>query len=222
MYLVRTPDVLRPLARDLLWRVRTDEKVVHLTFDDGPVPEVTPWVLDRLKEHDAKATFFCIGRNVERDPALFQRIMAEGHAVGNHTWAHANGWRTSHRAYCRSVLQCDRLVRSRLFRPPYGRITRSQVGTLKRRFQPVMWDVLSADFDPRITAGTCISNVLDNVRPGSIIVFHDSVKAWPRLEKALPAVLRGLREMGYSCAALEGGTTAPPDEDQAPIPPARS
>ena len=222
MYLSRTPALVKPFLGDLVWSVDTTEHVVHLTFDDGPIPEVTPWVLDRLAEHGAQATFFCIGRNAAHNPEILERIRREGHAVGNHTWDHANGWKTADLSYFRSVLECDRIVHSTLFRPPYGRITRSQVIALRKRFTPVMWDVLSADFDTRIDGDRCTANVLRNVTKGSIVVFHDSVKAWPRLEYALPRTLEELGKRGYRFAALDTGATSRPASCQAPIPPSRS
>jgi peptidoglycan-N-acetylglucosamine deacetylase len=204
MYLARTPSFLKPLYRDLLWHMPRSERVVYMTFDDGPIPEVTPWVLDRLAEHGAKATFFCIGRNALDQPGILARIVAEGHAVGNHTWDHRKGWGCADRTYLRTVLQADAVLGSTLFRPPYGRITRSQAASLRKRFQVVMWDVLSGDFDTSIDGARCVRNVLDHVRPGSIIVFHDSLKAEPRLRVALPIVLDALRTQGYLMKALPG------------------
>jgi peptidoglycan-N-acetylglucosamine deacetylase len=202
MYLARTPSFLKPLFRDLLWHMPSSERVVYLTFDDGPIPEVTPWVLDQLAEQGAKATFFCIGRNAAAQPGILARIVAEGHAVGNHTWDHRRGWGCADRTYFRTVLQADAVLGSTLFRPPYGRITRSQAATLRKRFQVVMWDVLSGDFDTGIDGARCVRNVLDHVRPGSIIVFHDSLKAEPRLRGSLPVVLASLRAEGYQMKAL--------------------
>jgi peptidoglycan-N-acetylglucosamine deacetylase len=204
MYLVRTPGLIKPLFKDLLWSMPGDDGAVYLTFDDGPTPMVTPWVLDQLAAYGAKATFFCIGRNAEREADLLARIQAEGHAVGNHTWDHANGWETQHFAYLRSALRCQRLTGSTLFRPPYGRITRRQAASLSRRYRVVMWDVLSADFDTALDGATCLRNVLDHVTPGSIVVFHDSVKAWDRLRDSLPGVLAGLQERGLQMRALPG------------------
>lgn len=202
MYLVRTPGLIKPFFKDLLWNVPDADDSVYLTFDDGPIPEVTPWVLDLLAEHEAKATFFCIGRNVERHPTIFERIKAEGHSIGNHTYEHVNGWNTSLFGYLRSVLRCHALTGSNLFRPPYGRITMEQANVLARKFQIVMWDVLSADFDQRTTGKECSDNVIDNFRPGSIIVFHDSLKAWDRLQVALPRVLKELRSKGIAMKPL--------------------
>lgn len=181
----------------MLWRVPTTAYELHLTFDDGPHPEVTPWVLDQLREHEAFATFFCVGRNAEAHPDIMTRIRDEGHAVGNHTWDHRDAWRTDARQYLRSVLRCQALTGSSLFRPPYGRISPALVRTLGSRFTVVMWDVLSADFDQRISPAQCLRNVVEQAGPGSIVVFHDSVKAWPRLREALPGTLAHFTEAGY-------------------------
>ena len=171
---------------------------------------MTPWELDRLAEHDARATFFCVGRNAAAHPHILERIQAEGHAVGNHTWDHANGWRSTQRAYLRSVLACDEVVRSPLFRPPYGRITRGQVSALKSRFRIVMWDVLGADFDTRIDGARCLDNLVRHARPGSILVLHDSLKAWERLEHALPRALEHFSREGYSLEPLPASTSGAP------------
>ena len=151
MYLVRTPALLKPLARDLVWHMPRTERAVYLTFDDGPIPEVTPWVLDQLARFQAKGTFFCIGRNAATHPDILARIRHEGHAVGNHTWDHPNGWRTEQRNYLRNVLQCQAITGTRLFRPPYGRLTLGQSKALSKRFRIIMWEVLSADFDTTLS-----------------------------------------------------------------------
>ncbi len=191
----------------LLWRgsVAPGSKTVYLTFDDGPVPEVTPWVLDTLKELGVSATFFCIGKNVATDPGLFQRVKADGHGVGNHTWNHPSGWKTPPRAYYRSVLECQRLTGTGLFRPPYGRITNRQLAVLRERYTVVMWDVLTYDHEDRWTDSERIAEVLRMVRPGSIIVFHDSVKCAARMRAAMPAVVRSLLARGYTFGVLPGG-----------------
>jgi peptidoglycan/xylan/chitin deacetylase (PgdA/CDA1 family) len=190
-----------------LRRVRTSDKVLYLTFDDGPIPEVTPWVLDTLKEYQAKATFFCIGRNIERNPDVFQRLLAEGHRVGNHTFDHPSGWETGLFEYLRNTLHCQQFTRTGLFRPPYGRITLSQARALARRFQLVFWDVLSEDFDANLSAHKCLRNVLAKARPGSIIVFHDSLLAEDRVRYALPRTLEHFAHKGYRFESLPGGTT---------------
>lgn len=202
MYLAKTPELLKPLYKDLLWHVDTTRKELYLTFDDGPIPEVTPWVLQVLRSYNAKATFFCIGKNIEENQWIYNMIKKDGHSVGNHTYDHLNGWRTNSRAYYRSVIQCSRLTGSDLFRPPYGRIKREQASGLLSRFKIVMWDVLSGDFDTKASPKMCLSNVVDNASRGSIIVFHDSIKARERLQYALPRVLEHFTLMGYAFRAL--------------------
>ena len=176
---------------------------VFVTFDDGPIPEVTPYVLDILAEFNAKATFFCVGANAEKHPDLLERILNEGHAIGNHTWAHENGWKTPQFSYLRSIMQADELLNSSLFRPPYGRITKQQVDALKKRFTLIMWDVLSGDFDPTISPVQCLKNVTENTRPGSIIVFHDSIKAKNNVLAVLPDYLHFLNNMGWHSCILD-------------------
>jgi peptidoglycan/xylan/chitin deacetylase (PgdA/CDA1 family) len=193
----RIMPLIQQMDKRMLWRVDTTEKVLYLTFDDGPIPELTPWVLDVLKANDAKATFFCMGRNVVSHPELFQRLVDEGHAVGNHTWDHPSGWRTSRFDYFRSVLRCQRVTRTDLFRPPYGRATSAQINALRKRFQLVMWDVLSGDFEERMTGDDCFQIVRDKAKPGSIIVFHDNLLSEIRMRHALPRVLVHFKQLGY-------------------------
>ena len=202
MYLARTPTIVQKLLGLFTWQGQARGKRVYLTFDDGPIPEVTPWVLDLLAEYDARATFFCVGENVGRYPALFRRLLAAGHAVGNHTHNHLSGWDTDVEAYLANVDACADLVESRLFRPPYGRLSPRKAYRLRRDYRIVMWDVLSGDFDTDLTGRECVRNVLDHVRPGSIIVFHDSLKAEANLRYALPRVLGELSRQGYRFGAL--------------------
>lgn len=202
MYLARTPALAKRLMGGLVWGMPGRHKDLYLTFDDGPDPEVTPWVLDTLARSKAKATFFCTGRNAEANPALMDRLRREGHSVGNHTWDHPDGWRTPTASYLRNVLRCQRSTGTRLFRPPYGRITPRQARALRSRFEIVMWEVLSADFDTAIGGERCLRNVLRHARPGSIIVFHDSPKAWPRLRHALPLALERFAADGFAMRAL--------------------
>lgn len=202
MYLVKTPSLLKPLAKDLLWHVPTDKREVYFTFDDGPTPGVTEAALDLLQKYDAKATFFCLGKNAESHPELFARIVGAGHAIGNHTYDHPDGWKTTPMAYLRNVIEAKRSIHSKLFRPPYGRITPAQVNALKSRFRLVMWDVLSADFDTSNTPRQCYENVVNNVTHGSIVVFHDSLKAQTNMLFALERSLEHLSREGYIFRAL--------------------
>jgi len=208
MYFVKTPAAVRLLHKDRIWKMPSDKKDLFLTFDDGPHPEITPFVLDQLSRFQAKASFFCVGDNVRSFPKLYEEIMSKGHTVGNHTFRHLNGWRSHTGPYISDVAFALRYIHSRLFRPPYGKITPFQSKLLRERgidnirFRIVMWDVLSADFDDTLTAEDCIKNVVSNAEPGSIVVFHDSIKAWARLEKSLPAVLTHFADKGYQFKAL--------------------
>jgi peptidoglycan/xylan/chitin deacetylase (PgdA/CDA1 family) len=176
---------------------------VYLTFDDGPHPVATPFALSLLAEFEATATFFCVGKNVVEHPALYGRILEEGHAVGNHTQHHLNGWKTNTVQYVEDAEHASRSIASRLFRPPYGKIKRKQAKLLKEAgYQLVFWSLLSGDFDEGISAARCLENVALKLRPGDIVVFHDSEKAWPRMEYALPRVLEHCKIKNWEVKAL--------------------
>lgn len=188
----------------MVWEM-PDRDAVYLTFDDGPNPEVTPFVLSELEKYGARATFFCVGNNVTRYPDIFARTAAAGHTMGNHTYNHLNGWKTCNAHYLKNIAQADKHIGSRLFRPPYGRIKLSQYRKLMRRYPNYtvyMWDILSGDFDTTITGEQCLENVLQAIEPGSIIVFHDSDKARERLKTALPGVLEYCKQKGWAMKAL--------------------
>ncbi len=202
MYLAKTPALLQWLFPSFTWRKTSAERVLYLTFDDGPIPKITPWVLGELRQFGAKASFFCVGENVQRHPEVFAQILAEGHAVGNHTFNHLNGRKTSLTDYLDNVDKCSQVVDSQLFRPPYGRLTRAQKVALRPRCEIVLWDVLSGDFDLKISPEKCLKNVLRNAQAGSIVVFHDSWKAEPRLRFALPRVLDFFSGNGFRFEAL--------------------
>jgi peptidoglycan/xylan/chitin deacetylase (PgdA/CDA1 family) len=197
MIIARIPRLLSVTFRSLTWELTAGEKSVYLTFDDGPTPEVTEWVLGQLDTYGAKATFFCLGNNVEAFPELYAEILSRGHAVGNHSYSHKKGFRTSVRSYVEDVDRAAGLIHSALFRPPYGRILPAQVRALKQKYRIIMWSVLSVDYNAGLTGEQVVRNVLENVRPGSIIVFHDSVKASKNLYAALPVVLEFLQREGY-------------------------
>lgn len=202
-YWVKTSIFIKKIFFRHIWSIPNKEKTVYLTFDDGPTPEITEWVLAELKKHEAKATFFCIGNNIEKHPSIFSKILQEGHAIGNHTFNHLNGWKTNKMDYVQNALQCEKAIeafayKSKLFRPPYGKIKPSQAKALRDKgYQVIMWDVLSADFDQQISPEQCLENVLRNVVSGSIIVFHDSVKAYENLKYVLPKTLSFLAQNKY-------------------------
>ena len=195
MYLVKTPGIIQTIFASLVWRVANSKKV-YLTFDDGPIPEATPWVLDLLKSKNIKATFFCVGENVEKYPEIYQRILSEGHSVGNHTYNHLNGWKINGNQYSENVVKASKVIDSLLFRPPYGKLTPRLIKELKKKYDVVMWDVLSGDFDTSLTPEDCLNNVKENAKEGSIIVFHDSIKAIDTLKFVLPEVISFFEEKG--------------------------
>jgi peptidoglycan-N-acetylglucosamine deacetylase len=225
----RTPALLRFFFPNLLWRVPTESKQIYLTFDDGPVPGPTEFVLDQLNRCNAKATFFCIGDNVFKYPSIFSRIVNEGHAIGNHTFNHLKGWGTSTEKYVANVELCDReisrqytekvaqsltdyrLPKTNLFRPPYGRIRSKQIHTLESKYKIVMWDVLTSDYNQALSPENCLKGSLRATRPGSIVVFHDSLKAEKNLRYVLPRFLEQKMQEGFVFKALsEPGTSHQP------------
>lgn len=204
-YLVKTPRLLRAFYKECTWMVPGNSKTVYLTFDDGPHPEVTPFVLKTLKQYEAKASFFCIGKNVKDYPGIYQQIVSEGHTTGNHTYQHLDGWKTTDQAYLQDIKLTSQLVQSKFYRPPYGRIRKSQVNLLLQEPDPmkiIMWGVLSGDFDNRVTGEQCAKNVTGAASPGAIIVFHDSEKAKERITYALPVVMDFLAAKGYGFLGL--------------------
>ncbi len=199
-YLIKTPWILQKFYPDCLWNVRTTNKTLFLTFDAGPHPQVTPFVLDQLSKYDAKATFFCIGKNVKEHFDVYKKIISEGHKVGNHTYNHTNGWKTTDKKYLEDVRQAAKIIDTNIFRPPYGKITKFQIKALQGegfRLKTVMWDVLSGDFDKKVSKENCYLNVVKNAKPGSIIVFHDGLKAFSSLEYALPRILKYYNEKNF-------------------------
>lgn len=197
MYTVRPPFFLKLFYPRLIWRKSNKEKILYLTFDDGPIPEITPFILDTLKEFGVKGTFFCVGENITKHPEIFKRCLDEGHSVGNHTFNHLNGFKTPNEDYLTNVQRCQELLPGNLFRPPYGRIKPRQVKRLSGSHQIIMWDVLSGDFDVHISGEKCLSNVIRYSRNGSIVVFHDNIKAIPRVKYALPRTIEYFLEQGY-------------------------
>jgi peptidoglycan/xylan/chitin deacetylase (PgdA/CDA1 family) len=202
MYVTKTPAVVKALYSSLVWNMPRNTNEVFLTFDDGPHPEITPLVLTQLKNHTAKASFFCIGKNIEQNNSTFLQLKNDGHSIGNHTYDHVNGWQTDNASYFESVKKCQELTQTKLFRPPYGKITRQQSKKLKEDYKIIMWDVLSADFDKSISKEKCLNNVLKNIQPGSIVVFHDSEKAAEKMLYALDKVLEFIQKKGWVCKGL--------------------
>lgn len=199
-YLAKTPKWVKKLFPDSIWEMPGTPNTLYLTFDDGPHPKITGFVLDELLKYNARATFFCIGKNVLENPRIYNRILEEKHAIGNHTHNHLDGWKTPKTEYLHNIEEAAKHIDSDLFRPPYGRITTKQHQELRKRNSPfriVMWTVLSGDFDVNITPEQCCENVIKNAESGSVIVFHDSDKAYERLKHTLPLVLKYFSEKGY-------------------------
>jgi peptidoglycan/xylan/chitin deacetylase (PgdA/CDA1 family) len=204
MYAVKTPWWLKRIYPSLIWSMPTHDQDIFLTFDDGPHETITPFVLDTLRQYNAKASFFCIGKNVANYKKVYKKILEDGHTIGNHTYSHLNGWKTSDEVYVKDVIKASKIIDSKLFRPPYGRMGGFQIQELKKVFNIIMWDVISGDFDIALSPQKCLENVISNTVPGSIIVFHDSAKAFPRLEYVLPKALQHFKERGYNCKAITG------------------
>lgn len=203
-YWIKTHFLIKKIFLKFIWSISNENKIVYLTFDDGPTPNVTDFVLSELEKFEAKATFFCIGENIKAHPNLFEKILNYGHQIGNHTFNHLNGWKTDNEVYLENSLRCEieigKLTTNeiKLFRPPYGKIKIAQSKKLiEKGYKIIMWDVLSADFDTKISKEKCFKNVIENVQSGSIIVFHDSIKAFPNLEYTLPKALAILKEKGF-------------------------
>ncbi len=207
----KTPSIVKKMFPNYVWSIKTVQKELFLTFDDGPTPGVTDWVLDTLKPFNAKATFFCVGDNVKKYPDLFKCIIQEGHAIGNHTNNHLKGWDTTTELYLNNIDEAEQTMQrlipdlnsEKLFRPPYGKLKPKQGEAIKNLgYKIVMWDVLSIDWDKTILQETCLNNVIHNAKEGSIIVFHDSVKAEKNLKYALPKALDHFTKKGFTFKAI--------------------
>lgn len=185
------------------WRFHTDRKVVYLTFDDGPIPEITPWVLDLLDKYNIKATFFCVGDNVRKYPEVYQEVLRRGHQTGNHTFHHIQGLRKWTKNYAKDVEEADKLIQSNLFRPPHGHLRIAQYYYLLRKYKIIMWDVVTRDYSKLKTADDVWENVKRYTRNGSILVFHDSLKAGDRMKEALPKSIEWLLQEGYTFELIE-------------------
>lgn len=196
-----TPQWIQNLIPGVLWRIPSKEAVIYITFDDGPIPEITPWVLAELDKYNAKASFFCIGKNVAENPEIFAAVKGAGHLIGNHTQNHLNGWKTSKARYLENIAECQNWVNSAFFRPPYGKATKAQMQHLKNQYKLVLWSVLSKDYDQSISSEKCFKNSL-KCKAGDIIVFHDSLKASKHLFEVLPKFLKHYSDLGFQFKAL--------------------
>lgn len=199
---IKPPKFIRRLMPDLIWEI-DDNEGVFLTFDDGPTPGVTEWILSTLKRYNAKATFFVLGKNVEMYPDLYQMILKEGHKVGNHTYSHQKGWSMSLERYIEDIDFAGDIVHSELFRPPYARVTISQLRAVAKRYKIVMWDIVSRDYNRALSPQRCLDNATKHLAAGSIVVFHDSEKAFKNMSYALPRTLKRVQEMGLKCKIIE-------------------
>jgi peptidoglycan/xylan/chitin deacetylase (PgdA/CDA1 family) len=204
MFLHYSPFWLKAIYPRYVWHVPVKEKKLFLTFDDGPIPEITEFVLEQLRQFDAKATFFCIGDNVRKNPEVFQQLLANNHSVGNHTFNHMNGWKTEDATYLENIALCDDQLGmpTKLFRPPYGRIKRSQARMVPAHRDIVMWDVLSGDFSKQISKEVCLAKSIKYSKAGSIVLFHDSLKAAENMTYTLPRFLDHFSQKGYKFEAL--------------------
>lgn len=201
MFKYTIPRILTTLFPLCTWKVKTSDKVLYLTFDDGPHPTITPWVIAQLKQYQAKATFFCVGDNVKKYPSTYEEILAARHAVGNHTMHHVKGWSMSNEAYFKEVSEAAGLIQSHLFRPPYGRIKRSQMKVLALQYNIIMWSLLSRDYDKNLDIAESL-NAMKAAKAGDVIVFHDSEKAFPQLQQLLPELLAYYHAQGFKLSSL--------------------
>ena len=196
------PGLCSKLSKNLLWHFSEDEKKIYLTFDDGPTEELTDWILQTLEDYNARATFFCLGRNAERFKDQYQKILKHGHAVGNHSFSHLKGWFTKNQKYYRDIEKTRKLINSNLFRPPHGRIKYSQIKYLKTAYKIVLWDVLSKDYNRNYKPKRIIQRVIRLSRSGSVIVFHDSKQAEKNLKQVLPRILEYYHNKGYIFSSI--------------------
>ncbi len=202
MKLYKTPRFLRLIFKQRTWGFALDENCIYLTFDDGPHPDITPWVLDELLKNNVKATFFCVGENVKRYPEIYQRILDEGHATGNHTMRHENALKVKPSDYIKSIEEAGQVINSRLFRPPYGRLTPVLARKIRRQYQIVMWSWLSYDFDRSVPVSTILEKAESQIRKGDILVLHDNVKIADRQRELLPALLKLLDQKGWKSKVM--------------------
>jgi peptidoglycan/xylan/chitin deacetylase (PgdA/CDA1 family) len=207
MFIEQPPWIYRILFTGAIWRIPSKSKCVYLTFDDGPIPDITPWVLGILNKYDIKATFFCVGDNVRKYPDIFQMILDQGHRVGNHTFNHIQGIRSWTKNYLDNVRKADEYIHSRLFRPPHGHMRLPQISFLRKHYKIIMWDVVTRDYSPHMTPNDVFHAVKNYTRNGSIIVFHDSLKAEANMKEALPRSIEWIKQEGYEFKLLDNAAT---------------
>lgn len=199
---IKSPKIIRRLFADFLWKVKTTEKIIYLTFDDGPNSEITPWLINLLNQYNAKATFFLVGKQAKKHPELHQLYLENNHLLGNHTFRHLRGWQSRRKYYLSDISECAEVVKSNLFRPPYGQVKLNAISKIKKHYKIIMWDVLSWDFDPQTSPETCLSNVLNHANEGSIVVFHENDKSKKNIMYALPKLLEHFSNLGYQFKAI--------------------
>lgn len=197
MLFFKTPNIIQWLFPKILWKQKNTNKTIYLTFDDGPIPIVTEFVLDELEKYNAKATFFCIGDNIQKHPALFELVKQKGHSIGNHTFNHLNGWKNTNEIYFSNIEQCQQFTQTNLFRPPYGKMRYTQYKKLSNNYQIVFWNILSYDFDKNLNQEKAFKKLVRHTKSGSILVFHDSWKAFENLKFLLPLYLEYFSKLGY-------------------------
>ncbi len=208
MFVHKTNFLMRALYPNFVWNKERKDKKIYLTFDDGPIPDVTETILDILQKYQAKATFFCIGNNIEKHPTIFSKLLQHEHTIGNHTYNHLNGWKTENELYWQDIDQCQNIIVSnsanptRLFRPPYGKIKHTQAKKINSDYQVIMWDVLSGDFSLNLSKETILKKSLHYTKNGSIVLFHDSLKAKPNVLYTLPRFLEHFSTLGYTFEKL--------------------
>jgi len=199
MYFFSTPCIIKKIhKRNFIWEIHNKENAIYITFDDGPNTETTPWILDELKKYSAKATFFCLGKNIIEYPSVYKLMLDKGHVVGNHSYSHYDGWKTGTSRYLEDIDHCDQLIKSNLFRPPYGRLKLAQLKSLKNKYSVIMWSKMSGDFDIKLDKDKCLESLLNNSKSGDIVVFHDSLKAKENVRYILPRYLKYLHENNFA------------------------
>ena len=204
MYKVKTPSFVPTLTKGMVWHLKglEPQPTLYLTFDDGPIPKLTEWIIQLLDEYNAKGTFFCVGHNIHKYSTIHQELLVRGHSTGNHTYHHLNGWKTKQYTYLENVLKASEMDPTPLFRPPYGKITKRQLQALKKRYHIIMWDVITGDFDQKLSPQACAHKAIKAAEDGSILVFHDNQKAFPRIQYALPKVLDHYAKLNFQFKAI--------------------